>query len=74
MESTPCGEKFVDAVSSVEEPLRCGASTAGGFPTPDALLGETRQMALSEEPPQRTGSPRPHWLLRRYLALGFPPL
>ncbi|NJR74772.1 MAG: hypothetical protein HC773_16320 [Scytonema sp. CRU_2_7] len=48
-----------------------------GGKTPDALLGETRQMALSEEPqrqiptegnppavlaPQRTGSPRPHWL------------
>ncbi|NJR76932.1 MAG: hypothetical protein HC773_32135 [Scytonema sp. CRU_2_7] len=43
-------------------------------------------MALSEEPqrqiptegnppavlaPQRTGSPRPHWLLRRHLALGI---
>ncbi|NJM70812.1 MAG: hypothetical protein HC862_11600 [Scytonema sp. RU_4_4] len=45
------------------------SSAAGGFPTPDALLGETRQVLQRREPPQRTGSPRPHWLLRRRLVL-----
>ncbi|NJM72037.1 MAG: hypothetical protein HC862_18655 [Scytonema sp. RU_4_4] len=53
----------------VGEPVRWRASTAGGYPTPDALLGETRQVLQRREPPQRSGSPR------RATALdGFPGL